>query len=51
MRQDVPIWEHKVHVNPPALAEGDGPIGKYRQWVKQFYVQPPRDAAPVLKGG
>jgi len=22
---------------PPVLAEGDGPVGKYRQWAKQFY--------------
>ena len=21
----------------PALAKGDGPIRKYRQWAKQFY--------------
>ena len=21
----------------PALAKGDGPIGKYRQWARQFY--------------
>ena len=36
-RQDFPIWEHKRYTDPPALAVGDGPIGKYRQWVKQFY--------------
>lgn len=36
-QQDFPIWEHKKYVSPPALAEGDGPIGKYRQWAKQFY--------------
>jgi len=26
------------NIQPPALAEGDGPIGKYRQWVRQFYL-------------
>jgi len=36
-RQDFPIWENKRYTNPPALAKGDGPIGKYRQWTKQFY--------------
>jgi len=38
VRQDLPIWSNKVFVHPPALAEGDGPIGKYRSWAKQFYV-------------
>jgi hypothetical protein len=37
-RQDFPIWEHKRYTHPPALARGDGPIGKYRQWAKQFYA-------------
>lgn len=35
--QDFKIWENKVYVHPPALAKGDGPVGKYRQWTKQFY--------------
>ena len=25
------------HVPRPALAEGDGPIGRYRQWARQFH--------------
>ena len=37
VRQDWEIWERKVYVHPPALAAGDGPIGQYRQWCKQFY--------------
>jgi len=37
VRQDEPIWTHKAHLHPPGLAEGDGPIGKYRQWARQFY--------------
>jgi hypothetical protein len=37
-QQDFIIWQHKKYVSPPALAEGDGPIGKYRQWARQFYV-------------
>ncbi|HEY9153468.1 MAG TPA: Rieske 2Fe-2S domain-containing protein [Anaerolineales bacterium] len=36
-KQDFPIWENKRYTDPPALAKGDGPIGKYRQWAKQFY--------------
>lgn len=35
--QDFVIWEHKRYMQPPALALGDGPIGRYRQWAKQFY--------------
>lgn len=37
VRQDLPIWQAKVHLARPALADGDGPIGAYRKWVKQFY--------------
>jgi hypothetical protein len=36
-RQDFPIWENKAYVDPPRLARGDGPIGLYRNWTKQFY--------------
>jgi nitrite reductase/ring-hydroxylating ferredoxin subunit len=36
--QDIPIWQHKRYVQPPILAEGDGPVGAYRQWAKQFYT-------------
>ena len=35
--QDAPIWEAKRYVDRPALAEGDGPIGAYRRYCKQFY--------------
>lgn len=37
VEQDVPIWEHKRYLERPALAEGDGPIGAYRSWARQFY--------------
>jgi len=37
-RQDFPIWENKAYVSPPRLARGDGPIGIYRKWAKQFYT-------------
>lgn len=36
--QDKEIWEHRTHVEPPALIPGDGPIAKYRRWVRQFYA-------------
>jgi len=38
--QDLEVWENKCYVQRPALAEGDGPISKYRNWVRQFYPQP-----------
>jgi len=37
--QDAPIWEAKRYVERPILAEGDGPIGEYRRYCKQFYIQ------------
>ena len=36
--QDLPIWQHKTYVHPPRLAEGDGPVGRYRAWTRQFYA-------------
>jgi phenylpropionate dioxygenase-like ring-hydroxylating dioxygenase large terminal subunit len=35
--QDFRIWQHKRWVDPPGLAEGDGPVGPYRRWARQFY--------------
>jgi nitrite reductase/ring-hydroxylating ferredoxin subunit len=35
--KDFPIWEHKAYLERPLLAAGDGPIGKYRRWARQFY--------------
>ena len=36
--QDQEIWEHRVPMAVPALIPGDGPIAKFRRWVKQFYA-------------
>lgn len=38
LEQDIPIWENKIYVDRPVLCDGDGPIGKFRKWAKQFYV-------------
>jgi nitrite reductase/ring-hydroxylating ferredoxin subunit/putative sterol carrier protein len=35
--KDFPIWENKRYLERPQLAKGDGPIGLYRKWCKQFY--------------
>ncbi len=37
VKQDFHIWSNKRYVHPPQLAQGDGPIGTYRRWCKQFY--------------
>jgi nitrite reductase/ring-hydroxylating ferredoxin subunit len=42
VRQDIPVWERKRYIERPALVKGDGPIGIYRKWARQFY---PDDAA------
>jgi nitrite reductase/ring-hydroxylating ferredoxin subunit len=42
VRKDLPIWAHKRRLARPALIAGDGPIGVYRKFARQFY--PP--AAP-----
>ena len=36
--QDKPIWEHKVFIERPALADTDGPFLQFRQWASQFYI-------------
>ncbi len=45
--QDVPIWSHKRALGRPALAEGDGPLGKYRAWAQRFYAAP-RTGLPIV---
>lgn len=37
LEQDIPVWENKIYVHPPMLCAGDGPVGKYRKWARQFY--------------
>jgi phenylpropionate dioxygenase-like ring-hydroxylating dioxygenase large terminal subunit len=45
LNQDIPIWENKAYINPPLLVDGDGPIGLFRKWVRQFYSEPAAAAA------
>jgi 3-ketosteroid 9alpha-monooxygenase subunit A len=47
--QDIPIWENKVYVSPPLVVDGDGPIGIFRRWVKQFYSEPRGETADVAE--
>ena len=39
--QDLVMWEKKAFLPRPALASGDGPIGRYRAWCRQFYPPTP----------
>ena len=43
--RDVPIWEHKVYREKPALVPGDGPIAQLRRWARQFYEESHSTAA------
>ena len=37
LEEDIPIWENKRYLPRPMLCDGDGPIGQYRKWARQFY--------------
>ena len=45
--EDTPIWEHKIFLPVPALADTDGPIMKFRKWYSQFYAEPVNDPQRV----
>ena len=36
-RNDVHIWENKIHRDRPMLVQEDGPILRLRRWFSQFY--------------
>lgn len=36
--QDRDIWENKCYLERPGLVKGDGPIGPFRRWTRQFYA-------------
>ncbi len=36
--QDFQVWENKKFRPRPMLCDGDGPIGEYRKWARQFYT-------------
>lgn len=45
--RDFPIWETKDYIDRPLLVPGDGPVGRYRRWCRQFYDLPAEAAAPA----
>jgi 3-ketosteroid 9alpha-monooxygenase subunit A len=49
---DIPIWENKVMWRQPVLCDGDGPIGPFRRWMRQFYVSSVEEVpAPAAEDG
>lgn len=44
LHSDFAIWHHKQYLPHPKLNGGDGPIGEYRYWARQFY---PPGSAPL----
>jgi 3-ketosteroid 9alpha-monooxygenase subunit A len=34
---DIAIWENKAFLENPLLCDGDGPLGRWRVWTRQFY--------------
>jgi len=42
MAEDNVIFDNKIYVASPALADGDGPILPFRRWARQFYAPDPR---------
>jgi 3-Ketosteroid 9alpha-hydroxylase C-terminal domain len=36
--EDNVIFDNKIHLPNPALADGDGPILAFRKWAAQFYA-------------
>jgi hypothetical protein len=40
LEQDIPIWENKTQWERPVLCDGDGPVGLFRKWCRQFYTGP-----------
>ncbi len=39
MSQDNPIWENKKYFDRPLLCDGDGKLGVYRKWMRQFFAE------------
>jgi 3-ketosteroid 9alpha-monooxygenase subunit A len=46
LEQDIPIWENKIQWERPVLCDGDGPVGMFRQWCRQFYTTTSEASVP-----
>ena len=45
LEQDIPVWENKIFLTRPLICDGDGPIGLFRSWARQFYSSPAEERA------
>jgi nitrite reductase/ring-hydroxylating ferredoxin subunit len=36
--EDIVIFDHKIYQPRPRLSPADGPIGRFREWAAQFYL-------------
>lgn len=45
VEQDIPVWENKKFIKQPLICDGDGPIGLFRSWARQFYSESEQQAA------
>ena len=51
VEQDFPIWENKTYHERPRLCDGDGPVGDYRVWARQFYLDEPDASSSTSRAG
>jgi len=40
VKQDLRIWQNKVHRASPVFCEADVQLGEFRRWARQFYSDP-----------
>jgi phenylpropionate dioxygenase-like ring-hydroxylating dioxygenase large terminal subunit len=40
VKQDLRIWQNKVHRASPVLCEADTGLSEFRRWARQFYSEP-----------
>ena len=43
--QDKVVWDRQKYLPDALVCDGDGPIGKFRKWYSDFYVDPQAEAA------
>lgn len=39
VKDDYPIWDHKIHRPKPVLCKADTSLATFRKWVQQFYSE------------
>ena len=43
--QDKVVWDRQKYLPNALVCDGDGPIGKFRKWYSDFYVEELAEAA------